>query len=84
MMNNKIILNSKQPRTKISQVEKRMNKSRKMSELKYEQSNADEQLSIIPTNEAYKYIYSDHEYGVRKQFWEIMFKDWIEQQKEKE
>ena len=61
-----------------------MNKSRKMSELKYEQSNADEQLSIIPTNEAYKYIYSDHEYGVRKQFWEIMFKDWIEQQKEKE
>ena len=61
-----------------------MNKSRKMSELKFDQSKADEQLSVIPTNEAYKYIYSDTEYGVRKQFWEIMFKDWIEQQKEKE
>ena len=61
-----------------------MRKSRKINELKTEQNNADEQLSIIPGNEVYKYIYSDSEYGIRKQFWEIMFKDWIEQQKEKE
>ena len=47
-------------------------------------SLAEEQLSVIPGNEVYKYIYSDDEYGIRKQFWEIMFKDWIEQQKEKE
>ena len=33
---------------------------------------------------AFKHIYNKDEYGVRKQFWEIMFKDWIEQQKEKE
>ena len=44
----------------------------------------DEKLSNIPDNEDYKYIYSKEEYGVRKQFWEIMFKDWIESQKEKE
>ena len=45
---------------------------------------AEEKLSIIPDNEDYKYIYSKDEYGLRKQFWEIMFKDWIEHQKEKE
>ena len=44
----------------------------------------EEKLSNIPENEEYKYIYSKEEYGVRKQFWEIMFKDWIESQKEKE
>ena len=47
-------------------------------------SLAEEKLSLIPDNEDYKYIYSKEEYGLRKQFWEIMFKDWIEQQKEKE
>ena len=47
-------------------------------------SLAEEKLSIIPDNEEYKYFYSKEEYGIRKQFWEIMFKDWIEQQKEKE
>ena len=47
-------------------------------------SMAEEKLSIIPDNEDYKYIYSKDEYGLRKQFWEIMFKDWIEHQKEKE
>ncbi len=47
-------------------------------------STADEKLSNIPDNEEYKYIYNNDEYAVRKQFWEIMFKDWIEQQKEKE
>ena len=47
-------------------------------------SSADEKLSNIPDNEDYKYIYNKDEYAVRKQFWEIMFKDWIEQQKEKE
>ena len=31
-----------------------------------------------------KYIYSKDEYGIRKELWEIMFKDWIEHQKEKE
>ena len=45
---------------------------------------AEEKLSIIPDNEEYKYFYSKEEYGIRKQFWEIMFKDWIEQQREKE
>ena len=44
----------------------------------------EEKLSIIPENEEYKYLYSKEEYGVRKQFWEIMFKDWIESRKEKE
>jgi len=47
-------------------------------------SLAEEKLSYIPDNEDYKYIYSKEEYGVRKQFWEIMFKEWIESQKEKE
>ena len=47
-------------------------------------SLAEEKLSNIPDNEDYKYIYSKEEYGVRKQFWEIMFKEWIESQKEKE
>ena len=47
-------------------------------------SLAEEKLSNIPENEDYKYIYSKEEYGVRKQFWEIMFKEWIESQKEKE
>ena len=47
-------------------------------------SLAEEKLSNIPDNEDYKYIYSKDEYGLRKEFWEIMFKDWIEQQKEKE
>jgi transcription factor IIIB subunit 2 len=54
--------------------------SNRISEL----SLPDEKLSNIPDNEDYKYIYSKEEYGVRKQFWEIMFKDWIESQKEKE
>jgi transcription factor IIIB subunit 2 len=49
-----------------------------------ELSLPEEKLSNIPDNEDYKYIYSKEEYGVRKQFWEIMFKDWIESQKEKE
>ena len=47
-------------------------------------SFAEDKLSLIPDNEDYKYIYSKEEYGIRKQFWEIMFKDWIEQQREKE
>lgn len=47
-------------------------------------SLAEEKLSMIPENEEYKYLYSKDEYGIRKQFWEIMFKDWIEQQREKE
>ena len=49
-----------------------------------ELSLPEEKLSNIPDNEDYKYIYSKEEYGVRKQFWEIMFKEWIESQKEKE
>ena len=44
----------------------------------------EEKLSNIPENEEYKYIYSKEEYGLRKQFWDIMFKDWMEQQKEKQ
>ena len=60
-----------------------INKSKRFNELK-PMSTADEKLSNIPDNEDYKYIYSRDEYGVRKQLWEIMFKDWIEQQKEKE
>ena len=44
----------------------------------------EEKLSMIPDNEEYKYIYSKNEYDVRKQFWEIMHKDWIEEQNEKE
>ena len=47
-------------------------------------SLAEEKLSVIPDNEDYKFFYSKEEYGIRKQFWEIMFKDWIEQQREKE
>ena len=47
-------------------------------------SLAEEKLSIIPDNEEYKYIYSKDEYQIRKEFWEIMYKDWIEQQREKE
>jgi transcription factor IIIB subunit 2 len=47
-------------------------------------SLAEEKLSVIPENEEYKYLFSKEEYGIRKQFWEIMFKDWIEQQKERE
>ena len=59
------------------------NRSKKFNDLKAT-SITDEKLSNIPDNEDYKYIYSKDEYGVRKQFWEIMFKDWIEQQKDKE
>ena len=60
-----------------------INRSTRFNDLKAV-SIADEKLSNIPDNEDYKYIYNKDEYGVRKQFWEIMFKDWIEQQKEKE
>ena len=58
-----------------------MKKNELMSD---KRSLAEEKLSIIPDNEEYKYIYSEEEYGIRKQFWDIMFKDWIEQQREKE
>ena len=61
----------------------RNNKSNRFYESKA-LSIADEKLSNIPDNEDYKYIYSNDEYGLRKQFWEIMFKDWIDHQKEKE
>ena len=54
--------------------------SKRISEL----SLPEEKLSNIPDNEDYKYFYSKEEIGVRKQFWEIMFKEWIETQKEKE
>ena len=50
----------------------------------YIQVRIQEKLSIIPDNEEYKYIYSKDEYQIRKEFWEIMYKDWIEQQREKE
>jgi hypothetical protein len=60
-----------------------INKSKRFDQLK-DINTADEKLSNIPDNEDYKYIYSKDEYGVRKELWEIMFKDWIEQQKEKE
>lgn len=60
-----------------------ISRSFRINELKAT-STADEKLSNIPDNEDYKYIYNKDEYVVRKQFWEIMFKDWIEQQKEKE
>ena len=60
-----------------------INKSKRFNDAK-SITIADEKLSIIPDNEDYKYIYSKDEYGVRKQLWEIMFKDWIEKQKEKE
>ena len=59
------------------------NKSKRFNQSKA-LSMAEEKLSNIPDNEDYKYIYSKDEYGLRKQFWEIMFKDWIEHQKEKE
>ena len=58
------------------------NKSKRFNQSKA-LSMAEEKLSNIPDNEDYKYIYSKDEYGLRKQFWEIMFKDWIEHQKEK-
>ena len=60
-----------------------LSRANKISELS-SRSLAEEKLSNIPDNEDYKYIYSKEEYGVRKQFWEIMFKEWIESQKEKE
>ena len=60
-----------------------INRSNRIKELK-ETSTDDEQLSNIPDNEEYKYIYNKDEYEVRKQFWEIKFNEWIEQQKEKE
>ena len=59
------------------------NRSFRINNIK-QKSTADEKLSCIPDNEDYKYIYSKNEYEVRKQFWEIMFRDWMEQQKEKE
>ena len=58
-------------------------RSNRVSELS-SRSLPEEKLSIIPDNEDYKYFYSKEEYGIRKQFWEIMFKDWIRLQKEKE
>ena len=60
-----------------------ISRSKRNNELS-SRSLVDEKLSNIPDNEDYKYIYSKDEYGIRKQFWEIMFKDWIESQKEKE
>ena len=62
----------------------RKSKSRIINELKPLKVNYDENLSNIPDNEDYKYIFSKDEYEVRKQFWEIMFKDWLAQKKEKE
>ena len=62
----------------------RKNISSLRSNMSDRRSLAEEKLSMIPENEEYKYLYSKEEYGIRKQFWEIMFKDWIEQQKEKE
>jgi len=49
-----------------------------------ELSLPEEKLSNIPDNEDYNYIYSKEEYVVRKQIWEIMFKEWTNSQKEKE
>ena len=62
----------------------RKSNSRIINELKPHKVNYDENLSNIPDNEDYKYIFSKDEYEVRKQFWEIMFKDWLAQKKEKE
>ena len=43
-----------------------------------------EKLSVISDKEINKYIFTDNEYHIRKHIWNIMYKDWIEEQKEKE
>ena len=62
----------------------RKSKSRKINDLKINNKNFDENLSNIPDNEDYKYIFSKDEAEIRKEFWDTMFKDWIAQKKEKE
>jgi hypothetical protein len=43
-----------------------------------------DKLSVISENEVNKFIYSDNEYIIRKHMWNIMFRDWLEEQREKE
>ncbi len=42
-----------------------------------------EELSDIDENEVQKFIVSNDEYKLKKLLWEILFRDWIEEQKEK-
>lgn len=43
----------------------------------------DEPLSDIDEKEANYYFVSDEEYKLKKLLWEVLFKDWIEEQKDK-
>ena len=43
-----------------------------------------DKLSMISENDVNKFIYSDNEYIIRKHMWNIMFRDWLEEQREKE
>lgn len=40
-------------------------------------------LSTLEEKDEMKYIYTENEYVVRKHIWEIMYKDWLDEQKEK-
>ena len=39
---------------------------------------------MISEKDVNKYIYSDNEYIIRKHMWNIMFRDWLEEQREKQ
>ena len=43
-----------------------------------------DKLSMISEKDVNKYIYSDNEYIIRKHMWNIMFRDWLEEQREKQ
>ena len=47
-------------------------------------SELDESLSDIDDQEVSYYILSNEEYKLKKMLWEVLFKDWIEEQKAKE
>lgn len=40
-------------------------------------------LSTLEEKDEMKYLYTENEYVVRKHIWEIMYKDWLDEQKEK-
>jgi hypothetical protein len=44
----------------------------------------DESLSEIDEKEVAKYLLTPEEYKLKKLLWEVLFKDWIEDQKNKE
>ncbi len=67
----------------VNQVNQEINKQEDILVYNKEEIKDSEELSDIDENEVQKFIVSNDEYKLKKLLWEILFKDWIDEQKEK-